>query len=101
MCDCRKASSLIRKGQAVLGYASAMDREHFALPRPIARLRTCHTNVTKRHREGDWQLESIFIAKLFQRPQHTPDARYGTPFHSYKVSRARLRSSVRVISVFP
>ena len=45
MSDGRKASSLTRKGQAVLGYASAMDREHCA--RPSARLRTCHSYVTK------------------------------------------------------
>ena len=55
---------LIVKGQAVLGlgYASAMDRERGA--RQIPRLRTCHSDVTKRHREGDWQLRSIFSARL-------------------------------------
>ena len=60
MSDARTASPLIRKGQAVLGYAdaSAMDREHCA--RPIARLRTYHSDVTKRHRAGDWQLRRIF-----------------------------------------
>ena len=36
MSDGRTASPLIRKGQAMLGYAIAMDREHFA--RPIARV---------------------------------------------------------------
>ena len=63
MSDDRTASPLIRiKGQAVLGYASAMDREHCA--RPVARLRTCLSYVTKRHREGDWQLISILSARL-------------------------------------
>ena len=62
MPDGRTASPLIGKGQAVLGYASAMDRERGA--RPIPRLRTCHSDVTKRHREGDWQLRSIFSARL-------------------------------------
>jgi hypothetical protein len=49
MSDDRTASPLIRKGQAVLApsgmlLASAMDREHCA--RLIARLRTCHSDVT-------------------------------------------------------
>ena len=40
MSDGRTAASpLIRNGQALLGYASAIDREHCA--RPIAHVRTC------------------------------------------------------------
>ena len=51
MSDDRTASPLIRKGRAVLGYASAMDRVRSA--RPISRLRTCHSDVTKCNREGN------------------------------------------------
>ena len=40
MSDGRKASPLIRSGQAVLGYASAMDRDHCARLILITRLRT-------------------------------------------------------------
>ena len=67
--DGRTASPLIHK--AVLesvrqcsGIASAMDREHCA--RPIARLRTCHSDVTKRHREGDWQQVKIYTIKIYE-----------------------------------
>ena len=95
MSDGRKASPLIRKakGQAVLGYASVMDREHCA--RPIARLHTSHSYATKRHREGDWQLRSIFSAWLLH-----PQQRHSTaltrvmsrPFtHTNSVGRGRAR----------
>ena len=51
MSDGRVASPLIRKGQVVLGYDSAMDRERSA--RPIRHFQTCHPDVFRRHREGD------------------------------------------------
>ena len=73
MSDGCAASPLIRKakGQAVLGYASAMDRERSA--RSIPRVRTCHSDDSKRHREGDsdWQLRSIFSAARLLHPATT------------------------------
>ena len=93
MGDGRAASPLrlTRKGQAVLGSASAMDHERCA--RPIPRLRTCHSDVFQRHREGDWQLRSIFSARLLHpaTTQHSSNACYGTrPFtHTKSVVQGR------------
>ena len=72
MSDGRKASPLIRKGQAVLWYASAMDREHCACP--IERLRTCHSYVTKPGLLNAIEKVTLTVAaeKHFQRASFSP-----------------------------
>ena len=82
MCDDRTASPSIGNGQTVLGHDSATDRERDS--RATRRFWTCHSGVTKHHREGDCRLaaekhfHNTALTRVMARPfTHTKSAGRG------------------------